>query len=170
MRCFLVYTTSCTKCVLSLCWGRSFRSFVSASEDHLAWGSGRGFLLTQPSHRQALLSIAWPQVSITRADDAALPEALHAFGSSAHAQFMHGGFSLSLKLIRPAFGLSPHALLPVPHFLELCLPVCELLSALAGVQPHAACPCISIPTPSAPWPCGSHSAQRLAHRAGPSTP
>ena len=118
MRCFLVYTTSCIKCVLSLCWGRSFRSFVSASEDHLAWGSGRGFLLTQPSHRQALLSIAWPQVSITftRADDAALPEALHAFGSSAHAQFMHG-FLAVLEAHQAGFGLSPHALLPVPHFL-----------------------------------------------------
>lgn len=70
-------------------------------------------------------------------------------------------FLLSLRLIRQALAFLPMLSCLCP-FLDLSLPVCELLGTLAGVQPHTTCPCISIPTPSVPRLCGSHSAQRLA--------
>lgn len=81
--------------------------------DCLPWGSGRGFLLTQPSHQQAPLSCAWQAVSVTftQADDTALPEALQLFGSSACALFVHGLLAvLAAHQVGP--GLSPHTPFP----------------------------------------------------------
>lgn len=107
------------------------------------WGL-RGLPQTQlypyPSPQQVLLSSAWQEVSIPfpKAEGTAVPEALQLFGLSAYAQFMHGFFAV-VAAHQVDLGLSPRALLPMSPFLDLCLPVCELLSSLAGVQPHTAC-------------------------------
>lgn len=65
-------------------------------------------------------------ITFTRADGIALPEALQLFDPGS----VYAVFLVSSWLIRRALAF----LLPMPPFLELCLLVCELLSALVGVQ------------------------------------